>query len=122
MIPTILIVDQKQSTADLLKTYLRADGWNVDYTSNPSEAVKFVAESKRYQVIITDLIMHGMTGLDLYRDVRYYDGQTKFIFLLSLSAEALHLMGSLDRCDIIKKEPLSINEVICKVRATAFYE
>lgn len=122
MIPTILLVDQKQGTADLLKTYLRADGWNVDYTSNPSEAVKFVAESKRYQVIITDLIMHGMTGLDLYRDVRYYDGQTKFIFLLSLSAEALHLMGSLDRCDIIKKEPLSINEVICKVRATAFYE
>ena len=122
MIPTILLVDQKQSTADLLKTYLRADGWNVDYTSNPSEAVKFVAESKRYQVIITDLIMHGMTGLDLYRDVRYYDGQTKFIFLLSLSAEALHLMGSLDRCDIIKKDPLSINEVICKVRATAFYE
>jgi hypothetical protein len=39
------------------------------------------------------------------------------MFLLSVSREALKLMGSLDREDVIKKEPLSINEVICKVRA-----
>jgi DNA-binding response OmpR family regulator len=118
--PTILLVDQKQSTADLVKTYLRADGWNVDHTTDPSEAIKFVAESKRYEVVITDLVMRGMSGLDLYREVRYYNGKIKFIFLLSLSAEALCLMGSLDRYDVIKKEPLSINEVIYKVRTALF--
>lgn len=118
--PTILLVDQKQSTADLVKTYLRADGWNVDHTPDPSEAIKFVAASKRYEVVITDLVMRDMSGLDLYREVRYYNGKIKFIFLLSLSAEALRLMGSLDRYDVIKKEPLSINEVLCKVRMALF--
>jgi hypothetical protein len=39
------------------------------------------------------------------------------MFLLSVSVEAIRLMGSLDRSDVIKKEPLSINEVIGKVRA-----
>jgi hypothetical protein len=39
------------------------------------------------------------------------------MFLLSASSEALRLMGSLDRKDVIKKEPLSINELIHKVRA-----
>ncbi|HZC88789.1 MAG TPA: response regulator [Nitrososphaera sp.] len=117
MTQAILLVDQKQSTAHLMKTYLRADGWSVDHTPYPSEAIKFVAESKKYKVVITDLVMPDMSGLDLYREVRNYDEHIKFMFLLSISGGALRLMGSLDRDDIIKKEPLSINELICKVRA-----
>ncbi len=99
-----------------MSVYLRADGFSVNHTSDPSEALKFASQMK-YRVVITDLVMRGMTGLDLYREIRSHDGETKFVFLLSVSSEALRLMGSLDRGDVIKKEPLSINEVICKVRA-----
>lgn len=113
---TILLVDQKPNTANLMSTYLRADGFSVDHTPDPSEALKFASQMK-YRVVITDLVMQGMTGLDLYREIRSYDGEVRFMFLLSVSGDALKLMGSLDRNDVIKKEPLSINEVICKVRA-----
>jgi len=113
----ILLVDQKPNTATLMATYLRADGFSVDHTPDPSEALKFASEMK-YRVVITDLVMRGMSGLDLYREIRSYDGEVRFMFLLSVSAEALRLMGSLDRDDVIKKEPLSMNEVISKVRAT----
>ena len=112
----ILLVDQKPNTATLMETYLRADGFSVDHTPDPSEALKFASEMK-YRVVITDLVMRGMSGLDLYREIRSYDGEVRFMFLLSVSAEALRLMGSLDRDDVIKKEPLSMNEVISKVRA-----
>ena len=112
----ILLVDQKPNTATLMATYLRADGFSVDHTPDPSEALKFASEMK-YRVVITDLVMRGMSGLDLYREIRSYDGEVRFMFLLSVSAEALRLMGSLDRDDVIKKEPLSMNEVISKVRA-----
>jgi DNA-binding response OmpR family regulator len=113
---TILLVDQKPNTATLMTTYLRADGYAVDHTPDPSEALKFASQMK-YQVVITDLVMRGMTGLDLYREIRSYDGEVRFMFLLSVSSETLKLLGSLDRDDVIKKEPLSINEVIGKVRA-----
>lgn len=113
---TILLVDQKPSTAFLMSTYLRADGFSVDHTPDPSEALKFASQMK-YEVVIADLVMRGMTGLDLYREIRSYDGEVRFVFLLSVSSEELRLMGSLDRDDVIKKEPLSMNEVICKVRA-----
>jgi len=112
----ILLVDQKPNTATLMTTYLRADGFSVDHTPDPSEALKFASEMK-YSVVITDLVMRGMSGLDLYREIRSYDGDVRFMFLLSVSAETLRLMGSLDRDDVIKKEPLSMNEVISKVRA-----
>jgi DNA-binding response OmpR family regulator len=113
---TILLVDQKPNTAALMSVYLRADGFSVDHTRDPSEALKFASHMK-YQVVITDLIMRGMTGLDLYREIRSYDGEVRFMFLLSVSSEAIRLMGSLDRDDVIKKEPLSINEVMHKVHA-----
>ena len=113
---TILLVDQKPNTASLMSAYLRADGFSVDHTPDPSEVLKFASKMK-YHVIITDLVMRGMTGLDLYREIRSYDGEVRFMFLLSVSSEALRLLGSLDRDDVIKKEPLSINEVIFKVRA-----
>jgi DNA-binding response OmpR family regulator len=113
---TILLVDQKPSTAALMSVYLRADGFAVDHTPDPSEALEFASHMK-YRVVITDLVMRGMTGIDLYREIRSYDGEVRFMFLLSVSSEAIRLMGSLDRDDVIKKEPLSINEVIFKVRA-----
>ncbi|MEW6603242.1 MAG: response regulator [Thermoproteota archaeon] len=113
---TILLVDQKPNTASLMSAYLRAVGLSVDHTPDPSEALKFASQMK-YRVVITDLVMPDMTGLDLYREIRSHDGDVRFMFLLSISSEALKLMGSLDRQDIIKKEPLSINEVIFKVRA-----
>jgi two-component system, OmpR family, response regulator len=113
---TILLVDQKPNTAALISVCLRADGFSVDHTPDPSEALKLASQIK-YQVVITDLAMRGMTGLDLYREIRSYDGEVRFMFLLSVSSEAIRLMGSLDRDDVIKKEPLSINEVMYKVRA-----
>lgn len=113
---TILLVDQKPNTASLMATYLRADGFAVDHTPDPSEALKFASQMK-YRVVITDLVMRGMTGLDLYREIKSHHGEVRFMFLLAVSSEAIRLMGSLDRRDVIKKEPLSMNEVIGKVRA-----
>ena len=111
-------MDQKPSTASLMKTYLRADGFAVDHTADPLEAVAFASQTD-YSVVITDLGMKGMmTGIDLYREIRYTcDRQVSFMFLLRVSSEEIRLMGSLNRKDVIKKEPLSINEVIMKVRA-----
>lgn len=114
---SILLVDQKPSTANLMKTYLRAEGFVVDHTPDPIEAVAYANQSD-YSLVITDLVMRGMTGIDLYREIRYVcDREISFMFLLRISREELRLMGSLDRRDVIKKEPLSINEVIMKVRA-----
>ncbi|HUG97477.1 MAG TPA: response regulator [Nitrososphaera sp.] len=110
------LVDQKPNTATLMSTYLRADGFSVDHTPDPSEALKFASQIK-YEIVITDLVMRGMTGLDLYREIRSYDGEVRFVFLLSASSDTLRLMWSLERGDVIKKELLSIHEVICKVRA-----
>lgn len=64
---TILLVDQKQNTAGIIKTYLLAGGYSVDHTPDPTEALEFAAQVQ-YGVIVTDLVLPGMKGFDLYRD------------------------------------------------------
>lgn len=112
----ILLVDQKPGTAILMKTYLTAGGYDVDHTPDPEEAVE-LASQLHYRVVITDLVMRGMSGIDLYREIKSCNLQVSFVFLLTPSADSLKLMGSLERDDVIKKEPLSMNEVMYKVRA-----
>ena len=118
---TILLVDQQQSTADLMRTYLRTGGYCVDYTPSPNEALRFAAMIN-YDMVITELVMQGMTGIDLYREIKRRADRTQFVFLLRVTAEEIRLMGSLERQDVIKKEPLSINEVMGKVKAALSYE
>ena len=116
----VLLVDQKQNTAGIIKTYLMAGGYSVDHTQDTAEALEFAAQA-RYGVVITDLVLPGMTGFDLYREIRAYDDRIQFVFLLTPSGEALRLMGTFERKDVINKELLSMNKVIQKMRA-AFHE
>lgn len=116
----VLLVDQKQNTAGIIKTYLMAGGYSVDHTPDAAEALEFAAQA-RYGVVITDLVLPGMTGFDLYREIRAYDDRIQFVFLLTPSGEALRLMGTFERKDVINKELLSMNKVIQKMRA-AFHE
>ena len=113
---TILLVDQQRATADLMRVYLTTDGYDVDYTPFPSEALRF-ATFVTYDLVITELIMQGMSGVDLYQKIKRRAEKTYFIFLLRVSAENIRLVGSLERDNVIKKEPLSMNEVVGKVKA-----
>lgn len=109
-------MDQKRHTAELMKMYLRIDGYDVDHAQDPEEALA-LADQVRYGVVLTDLVMPGLNGLDLYREITQHDVRVRFVFLITPSGDVLRLLGSLDRDDVIRKEPLSINEVISKVRA-----
>lgn len=112
----VLLVDQKHHTAELMKTYLRADGYAVDHTADPAQAIE-LADQIHYGVVLTDLMMPGITGFDLYREIALHDVRVRFVFMITPSGETLKVLGSLERGNVIKKEPLSINEVISKVRA-----
>lgn len=99
-----------------MRMYLQYGGYDVDYTPDPSEALRF-ASAMTYDLVITELVMNGMSGVDLCREIKRRADKTYFMFLLRVSTETIRLVGSLERENIIKKEPLSINEVMGKVKA-----
>ncbi|MGA1869090.1 MAG: sigma-54-dependent transcriptional regulator [bacterium] len=70
----ILIVDDEPNFLKLLASTLTDEGYRVKTTQDPIEALA-MAEKELFDLIITDLAMHGLDGLDLMEKINtYYPG------------------------------------------------
>ncbi|MGA1823870.1 MAG: sigma-54-dependent transcriptional regulator [bacterium] len=70
----ILIVDDEPNFLKLLASTLTDEGYSVKTTQDPVEALA-MAEKELFDLIITDLAMHGLDGLDLMEKINtYYPG------------------------------------------------
>ncbi len=67
----LLVVDDESTLINLTRRLLERLGYRVTGFSSPTEALaEFQANPRRFDAIITDYAMSGMTGLDLARSVR----------------------------------------------------
>ena len=82
-VATILIVDDEEDVVTLLKTVLAAEGYAVLTATKPSDAVDICRQTRKVDLLITDVTMPGMSGYDL----------AQAIFELQPSAKALFVSG-----------------------------
>jgi len=67
--PTILIADDDELILDLLKNILEIERFNVLKAANGKEALKLL-ETSKVDVVISDILMPEMTGLELLVEVK----------------------------------------------------
>lgn len=111
----ILVVDDEPQIARVLKTTLSARGYGIRIASDGNEALQ---EMKGWtpDLIITDLRMPNMDGLELCRRVR---AQSRVpIIVLSVKGEEAVKVEALDAgADDYITKPFSVNELLARVRA-----
>jgi len=86
--PTLLVVDDEPDALDYLTVFLEAEGFDVVGASSGPEALQLI-ETRRPALIICDMMMPGMTGLDLCSQLRG-SPETQGIPIIVWSA---HFMG-----------------------------
>jgi EAL domain-containing protein (putative c-di-GMP-specific phosphodiesterase class I)/CheY-like chemotaxis protein len=69
----ILLVDDDASVARSLRRVLEAHGFEVVHAPDGQAAVDLLMKGRRFEVILTDIHMPKMTGVDLLTIVRAYD-------------------------------------------------
>ena len=110
----ILVVDEVQIVR-VLRGYLERAGFGVLTTLDGQEALR-VARQERPDLIILDLMLPGMDGLDICRALRK-DSNVPIIMLTARVEETDRLIGlELGADDYITK-PFSPREVVARVRA-----
>ena len=82
----ILVVDDEKEIADLVEIYLVSDGYKVFKASNAKEGLD-ILENEDIQLILLDIMMPGMNGLEMCAKVR----ETKNIPIIMLSAKSADL-------------------------------
>jgi two-component system KDP operon response regulator KdpE len=111
----ILVVDDETQITRVLKTTLSSQGYEVK-TAADGESGFNAAMDWLPDLIITDLSMPGMTGVELCRAVRERS-QTPII-VLSVRGEEKSKIEALDAgADDYVTKPFSVNELLARVRA-----
>ncbi len=77
---SILVVDDKDTMRKMLHETLVDEGFRVDSVSNGSEALKLV-RSKTYDIVLTDLKMPDIDGLEVLSSVKDIDSDTSVIVM-----------------------------------------
>ena len=65
----ILVVDNEQDQRDMMKRLLTMMGFKVEGAESPEQALNLVRKEE-FHLIITDLIMPGMDGIELCEKIR----------------------------------------------------
>ena len=111
----ILVVDDETQISRVLKTTLNAQGYDVRTAANGESAFDAFTDWKP-DLIITDLSMPGMTGVELCRSVR--ERAQVPIIVLSVRGEERNKVEALDAgADDYVTKPFSTNELLARVRA-----
>jgi two-component system KDP operon response regulator KdpE len=113
--PKILVVDDEAQIARVLKTTLSARGYSVRTASDGDDAWQ-VMKSWTPDLVITDLRMPNMDGVELCRQLRAKSGIP--IIVLSVRNEERTKVEALDAgADDYVTKPFSVNELLARVRA-----
>ena len=111
----ILVVDDEAGIRQLVGTYLRKDGFEVDETADGETALERFRLSPA-DLVVLDLRLPGIGGLDVLREIR----RSSSVYVIVLTAKADEtdkLIGlELGADDYITK-PFSPRELVARVRA-----
>ena len=77
---TIFVVDDDRYVLDSISTLLREYGFNIIQFSNGQEAVKRFA-SEPVDLVLTDINMPGMSGIQLLEKIRFLDHETPVLLM-----------------------------------------
>lgn len=111
----ILVVDDERQITRLLRTALQSSGYEVLTAANGAEAYT-TFEACQPDLIITDLAMPEMSGLDLTRAVRRL-AQTPIIVLSVRDTEVMKVTALDEGADDYLTKPFSMPELLARVRA-----
>jgi DNA-binding response OmpR family regulator len=114
----IYVVDDEKDIREILKVNLQKNGYDVNTFASAEEVLKQLAIVKP-DLFILDIMMNGMDGLDLCKNIRASKelNNIPILFLSAKSAELDKVLGLELGADDYLTKPFSIHELIARVKA-----
>ena len=110
----VLVVDDDVKTVELVKLYLNRDGYRVMTAYDGIEALR-LARKSRPDLIVLDLMLPGMDGLEVCRTLRE-ESDVPIIMLTAMTTDQDKLNGLELGADDYVTKPFSPRELAARVR------
>jgi CheY-like chemotaxis protein len=105
---TILVVDDNPSMAGSLVDILEVKGFEVHAASNGAEALE-ILRVHHVDILLTDVKMLDMNGLDLYRETRLIYPKLITLFMTAYAADDLIQQGMKEGIKTVLSKPVDID-------------
>jgi DNA-binding NtrC family response regulator len=107
----ILIVDDEGSLLITLVANLELEGFDVVGASDASSALRLLGE-QRFDLVLTDIRMPGMSGLELFRAIRSIRPALPVIMMTAFAAESLIEQAVQEGVFAVLPKPFEIEHVV----------
>jgi len=112
----VLVVDDDPTVSDVVRRYLEQDGCRVRLAGDGLAALAAV-EAERPDLVVLDLMMPGLDGLEVCRRLRHRLPDLPVVMLTALGEEADRVIGLEVGADDYVTKPFSPRELVLRVRS-----
>jgi len=113
---TILLVEDDEAVRDVTREVLEEGGYRVLAARDGQEAVALCGDARPIDVLITDVVMPGMSGPDVAKAVREVRPEMKIICMSGYTEHANLADGLLAQAAAFIQKPFGIDTIVRTVR------
>lgn len=111
---SVLVVDDEEHICELVKTYLK-DEFDIT-TANDGQTALELFEDKRFDLVILDIMLPGLSGWEVCRSIRK-KGNTPIIMLTAKDEDIDKILGLELGADDYVTKPFNPRELLARVKA-----
>lgn len=118
----VLVVDDDADSLEMLCVWIRKWGYICDGATSGEEAIRMISAAGCPDVMISDLVMPTMSGLDLLRAIKTANVKCTFVLLtghVSVSVAVSAIEGGADECLAKPIDPEALRVLMLKLESLA---
>ena len=112
----VLVVDDEENIAELLRMALRYEGWDVEVALTGGKAVT-TAKKQRPDAVVLDMMLPDFDGMEVLRRLRGDQNDVPVLFLTARDSVEDRVAGLTAGGDDYVTKPFSLEEVVARLRA-----
>ena len=113
----ILIVEDDKAILTALKDDLEYEGYKVSTAMDGKDGLK-LAQDSDFQIIILDILLPGLTGLEVCKKLREFGKSTPILMLTAAKTEEMDKVTGLELgADDYVTKPIGSRELVARVKA-----
>lgn len=114
---SILLVEDEESLRAFVREVLEGYGYRVVSAGSGLEALRLFSDAGPFQIVVTDVVMPGMGGAELVRQVLNKDPMLKVLYMSGYTGRAMLRQGRLQPGSRFLAKPFSAQHLARSVRA-----
>lgn len=111
---SVIVVDDEIELSTLFKAFLRKEGYDAISFSDPVMALEYFKKTfDKHSLIITDMRMPGMSGIELAKKIREFNNKVKIFLITAFDISEMRNNSDykVARIDNIIQKPVHLSDL-----------